>query len=258
MLSNSGSTGNSALSIAGSLPQSSACSSSGDSDELPEVDEDLNDEMEMGGQRGGRKHDEGWEDGMEWTSICMCECGLLRVARRGNASDLPIFHRPARLWTPGPAWSHSHTPQSHIPLLPPNPWCTFDERLSRSSLSATSNGWSGRFVLSLPVTCSSLTRAGSSCAHLVFVVRCHRYVETAAGPHGLLCACSPVFLPVCPSASSSASLRPIMMCRSVLLSYLAHYHARLPSILNFARTLFIFPQRVVRSPLPLGPLPSEL
>ena len=36
--------------------------SSGDSDELPEVDEDLDDEMEMGGQG---EHEEGWEDGMD-------------------------------------------------------------------------------------------------------------------------------------------------------------------------------------------------
>ena len=39
--------------------------SSGDSNELPEVDEDLDDEMEMGGQGEHRKHEEGWEVGTD-------------------------------------------------------------------------------------------------------------------------------------------------------------------------------------------------
>jgi len=64
--SNSGSAGTTAFSTSSSLPQSSVRSSRGDSDGLPEVDEDLDDEMEMGGQGERRKHEEEWEDGMDF------------------------------------------------------------------------------------------------------------------------------------------------------------------------------------------------
>jgi len=111
---------------------------------------------------------------MEWTSRWICDRGMWSVACRvvGVCLTSRSFMDLVVIALPNPLPGRILIPQSRTNRFTPEPRRTFNDRLSRSSSSATSSGWSSRFVPSTPVTCHYITRAGSSCARLVFVVRC--------------------------------------------------------------------------------------